>query len=94
MVNLESAPIEHRARTPVEERDRQLGHDYAVAAVAAMVADGRNLLALIFSDMVRAALERAKSATGNRTRRARFDPVMGGFLFQIGQSMPEIAKYR
>jgi hypothetical protein len=39
-------------------RRQDVGRDYAIAAVEAMIADGRNVLGLIFSDMVRTAVER------------------------------------
>jgi hypothetical protein len=66
----------------------RLGQDYARQAVAAMQADGFNVLPSIFRDMIDSGIEHAKQKKGRR----RGDVVMLGFLHQLGHMFSPIAE--
>jgi hypothetical protein len=61
-----------------------LGRRYAIAAFAAMQADGCNILGSIFQDMVRSEVERMAPRKGRR-QSSGARTVMSGFLRQIGK---------
>jgi hypothetical protein len=69
----------------------RLGQDYARQAVAAMQADGFNVLPSIFRDMVESGIERAKEQKARRRRRHR-DVVMIGFMHQLSVMFSPIAE--
>jgi hypothetical protein len=60
------------------------GAQYAVAAVAAMRADGCNVLSNIFSAMIQANVDRIITARKEKRREPKRDTVMVGFLHQLG----------
>ena len=65
------------------DRDYARGKSYAVQAVAAMQADGKNVLSQIVQDMIQDGIKRAK-LRGPKRR----SPAVVGFLHQLGRMMP------
>jgi hypothetical protein len=68
-----------------KDQDEVRGQHYAIAAVAAMRADGCNVLPDIFRDMIDASVKRELDAIKNKRRYPKRDTVMRGFLDQLAK---------
>lgn len=75
----------HVAQSRDWAQSHERGRQYAIAAVAAMREDGRNVLGGILRDMVRAGVDREITARKEKRRHPRRDVVMIGFLNQLGK---------
>jgi hypothetical protein len=76
----------HTEPTGRFEADYSLGKEYAVQAMAAMQADGANVLSNIFRDMINDGVERAQGKRGRRRR----NPITAGFLHQLAKMLPVV----
>lgn len=70
-------------QTRSRNQDLARGAQYALAAMTAMRADGRNVLSHIFRDMIDARVERTLKAQKVKSRNPGRDLVMSGFLDQL-----------
>ena len=71
-------------QTRSRDQDLARGAQYALAAMAAMRADSRNVLSDIFRDMIDAGVTRELDARKTK-RRPKRDLVMSGFLDQLAK---------
>jgi hypothetical protein len=65
------------------DESQKRGRQYAVSAVAAMRADGINVLSSIFRDMIHGTAKQIATAQKEKRREPKRDAVMGGFLSQL-----------
>jgi hypothetical protein len=70
------------------EKDYELGKIYARQCVAAMQADGCNVLSHVFDDMIRDGIERQKKKAARR----RCSPAVVGFLHQLANMLDPLER--